>query len=118
MPGHTLRNLVAVLALTAFAFPLAEAIAAPTHSCDSADLRYPFEPGGPKSFGVFGLRIAGARCATSHRVAAVWMKRFEAAFRAGRTVVPRSVRGFRFTTLPAHDVQAFRERGESATATI
>jgi hypothetical protein len=28
------------------------------------------------------------------------------------------VRGFRFTTLPTHDVQTFRERGESATATI
>ncbi len=114
-------SLGAVLVLVACALAAAAAATAASarsRGCDSADLRYPFQPGGPKAFGVFELRIAGGRCATAHEVAAAWMKRFEAAFRAGRTVVPRSVAGFRFTTLPAHEVQAFRERGRSATTTI
>jgi hypothetical protein len=33
-------------------------------------------------------------------------------------VVPRSVDGFRFTTLPAHDAQEFRERGQMGNTTI
>jgi len=114
MPRHTLA---AVLILVACALVPATA-AASARNCNSADLRYPFQPGGPKTFGVFELRIAGGPCATAHRVAAAWMKRFETAFRAGRTVVPRSVAGFRFTTLPAREVQAFSERGRSATTTI
>jgi hypothetical protein len=96
----------------------ATAGATPARSCNSADLRYPFQPGGPKTFGVFELRIAAGPCATAHRVASAWMNRFETAFRAGRTVVPRSVAGFRFMTLPAPEPQEFRERGQSATATI
>ena len=87
-------------------------------SCQSADLRYPFEPGGPKTFGVFNLRIAGGRCALAHRVAKAWMTKFEAAFRAGRTVLPRSVNGFSFATLPAHVAQTFRERGRTRATTI
>jgi hypothetical protein len=46
------------------------------------------------------------------------MRRFEAAFRAGRTDLPRSVRGFKFTTVPARLVQAFRLRGRRGTTTI
>jgi hypothetical protein len=86
--------------------------------CRSADLRYPFMPGGPTTFGVFGLRIAHGPCATAHRVAKAWMSRFEAAFRAGHLIMPRSVDGFRFTTLDAHQAQEFRERGQLGTTTI
>jgi hypothetical protein len=122
MPRRIRKSLGAVLVLVACALPAATTAATaasePARGCNPADLRYPFQPGGPKAFGVFDLRIAGGRCATAHRVAAAWMKRFEVAFRAGRTVVPRSVAGFRFTTLPAHEAQAFRERGRSATTTI
>jgi len=120
MPRHTLAALFILIACAVVPATAAGAAraASPARNCSSADLRYPFQPGGPKTFGVFQLRIAGGPCATAHRVAAAWMKRFEAAFRAGRTVVPRSVSGFRFTTLPAREAQAFRERGQSATATI
>jgi hypothetical protein len=118
MPRHTLAAVGVLIVCAIVPATATGAAAPPARNCHSADLRYPFEPGGPKTFGVFQLRITGGPCATAHRVAAAWMKRFEAAFRAGRTVVPRSVAGFRFTTLPAHEVQAFSERGQSATATI
>jgi hypothetical protein len=120
MPRHTLAAVFILIACAVVPETAAGAAAAspPARNCNSADLRYPFQPGGPKTFGVFQLRIAGGPCATAHRVAAAWMKRFETAFRAGRTVVPRSVSGFRFTTLPAREVQAFPERGESGRTTI
>jgi hypothetical protein len=108
----------ALLCSIACAFPAAALAATPAHSCNSADLRYPFQPGGPKTFGVFQLKIAGGPCATAHRVAQDWMRRFEAAFRAGRLVVPRSVDGFRFTTRPIPEVQAFPERGQAGATTI
>jgi hypothetical protein len=88
------------------------------HGCPSSDLRYPFEPGGPKDFGVFRLRIAQGSCATAHSVAKTWMRRFEAAFRAGRIALPRSVAGFKFTSLPPDAAQMFRERGQRAAMTI
>jgi hypothetical protein len=100
-----------LLPATAFAAP-------PQRNCHSADLRYPFQPGGPRTFGVFSLRIAGGPCGTAHRVAKAWMSRFEAAFRAGRLIVPRAVDGFRFTTLDAHEAQEFRERGQMGATTI
>jgi hypothetical protein len=122
MSRRTQRSAAAVLVLAACALAAAKATAAPAaapaRNCVPADLRYPFQPGGPKAFGVFNLRIAGGPCATAHRIAAAWMKRFEATFRAGRTIVPRSVGRFRFTTLPAREAQAFRERGRSAATTI
>ena|SRR6185312_2865050 len=96
----------------------AAAAASQQHGCGSADLRYPFMPGGPNTFGVFGLRIAHGSCTTAHRVAKAWMSRFEEAFRAGHLIMPRSVDGFRFTTLDAHEAQEFRERGQMATTTI
>ena len=108
----------AVLLATACLLPATAAGATPVHSCKSADLRYPFQPGGPKAFGVFALRIAHGDCATAHKVAKAWMKRFEAAFRAGRTDLPRSVGGFKFTRVPARLVQAFRLRGQRGTTTI
>jgi hypothetical protein len=115
-----LSKTLLVLLLAAACLMPAAAAAAParTRSCSSADLRYPFSPAGPKAFGVFRLRIAGGTCATAHRVAKAWMTRFEAAFRAGRTVLPRSVDGFTFVTVPARLVQAFRERGQMGGTTI
>jgi hypothetical protein len=58
---------VAVLAL----LPAAPAAAAT--SCRSADLRYPFRAGGPKTFGVFKLRVTNGTCRQAHRVARTWM---------------------------------------------
>jgi hypothetical protein len=112
--------ITACLAAAGLASPAVAASAgAPAgRNCNSADLRYPFRPGGPRSFGVFSLRILHGRCATAHRVAEAWMIRFETAFRAGHLVLPRSVAGFRFTTLPAHVAQTFRERGQARSTTI
>jgi hypothetical protein len=86
--------------------------------CNSADLRYPFMPGGPRKFGVFELQVAHGGCATAHRVAQAWMTRFETALRAGNVRTPRSVDGFTFTTLPVHVAQTFRERGQLGATTI
>ena len=114
-----LSKLTIVFVLTAACLlPATAAAAPPSRTCRSADLRYPFQPGGPRTFGVFGLRIASGSCATAHRVAQAWMRRFEAAFRAGHLIMPRSVDGFSFTTLPAHEAQEFRERGRMGTTTI
>ena len=86
--------------------------------CRSADLRYPFQPGGPKTFGVFKLRIDGGRCATAHRVAKAWMKEFEGNIENGRDDVPREVAGFTFKTLRPNAAQTFRERGRKGSGTI
>ena len=85
---------VAVLAL----FP-APALAqeTPTRRCNAADLRYPFEPGGPKTFGVFKLQITNGTCKKAHRVARSWMAEFELEGLLGRVKLPRQVAGFRFT---------------------
>ena len=72
----------------------AAAEAAPTKVCKSADMRYPFQPGGPKTFGVFRLTITGGRCGTARRVARRWMDRFEAKIDEGVVKLPRRVRGF------------------------
>jgi hypothetical protein len=96
--------------------PVADA--RPTLRCKSADLRYPFESGGPKTFGVFKLQITGGKCTTAHRVAKAWMKKFEANIRDGRLKLPRAVAGFTFTTLPANAAQTYRERGRKRNTTI
>lgn len=113
-----IKLLVAVILIAACALPATAAAAASPHDCGSADLRYPFMPGQPNAFGVFNLQIAHGPCTTAHRVAKAWMARFEAAFRAGHFIMPRSADGFRFTTLPAHEAQAFRERGQRGATTI
>jgi hypothetical protein len=108
-----------LLATVATLLSLAIADARPTRTCKSADLRYPFNPGGPKDFGVFKLRITGGKCTTAHRVAKAWMRAFEARLRGpGRLRLPRSVAGFRFTTLPPNAAQTYRERGRRRTTTI
>lgn len=96
----------------------AAAEARPTLTCRSADLRYPFMAGGPKTFGVFALRVTGGACPTAHRVAAAWMRVFESHLRAGSEKLPRDVLGFRFTNLPAHEAQTYSERGRRGTTSI
>ena len=115
---RTRSSLVSVLALVAVAASPAPASAAPTRACKSADLRYPFQPGGPKTFGVFKLRITGGGCALAHRTAQSWMKRFEADLREGRVRLPKSVGGFRFTSLPPREAQTYRLRGRRDAITI
>jgi hypothetical protein len=115
--SHALCAVAIVCAAAAGAPPAAHADTG-TRTCKSADLRYPFQPGGPKTFGVFKLRITGGKCATAHRVAKRWMEEFEANLRLGRVKVPRSVAGFRFKTLPAKAAQTYRERGRKRTTTI
>ena len=106
------RSLAAALLALAAALALAPAAdAADYRRCKSADLRYPFVEGGPKSFGVFRLRIAEGRCATAHRVAKTWMDRFEADIERGRVKLPRTVRGFSFRELPPNAAQTYRLRG-------
>jgi len=107
---------IAVSAL-ALAVP-ATAASAATHRCRSADMRYPFVTGGPKTFGVFKLKITNGRCATARRVAKDWMKRFESAIARGRVKLPQSVDGFSFVTLPATEAQTYRERGRKGRKTI
>jgi hypothetical protein len=106
-------------ALVIAALPAAaDAGSTPARHCKSADLRYPFQPGGPNDFGVFRLQITGGKCATAHRVAKSWMNRFEANLRDGEVKLPRHVRGFTFKTLPATAAQTYRERGRKGTKTI
>ena len=112
---HSLCAAAAVLATFALSVP---AEARDTLRCRSADLRYPFEPGGPKTFGVFKLRITGGTCRKAHRVAKAWMDEFEANIAAGRVKLPRLVLGFSFTTLPATEAQTYRERGRRRATTI
>lgn len=115
---HRGKLFIAALLVAACLLPATATGAASQRNCGSADLRYPFMPDGPNTFGVFGLRIAHGPCTTAHRVAKAWMSRFEAAIRAGRLIMPRSVDGFRFTTLPAREAQEFRERGLMGPTTI
>jgi hypothetical protein len=98
--------------------PTATAQASKTRRCKSADLRYPYQPGGPRTFGVFRLQITGGRCTTAHRIAKGWMRRFEAEIRRGRVKLPRNVDGYAFKTLPAHAAQTYTERGKKRRTTI
>jgi hypothetical protein len=109
----------AVVCATAAALPApAVADARPALRCKSGDLRYPFQPGGPNTFGVFKLRITGGKCTTAHRVAKAWMEEFEASILEGEVKLPRHVAGFTFTTLPANAAQTYRERGRKRKKTI
>jgi hypothetical protein len=91
---------------------------AATAQCKSADLRYPFQPGGPKTFGVFHLRVTGGKCTTAHSAAKAWMKRFEANLKKGKVKLPKHVSGFTFTSLPPKQAQTYRLRGVKAKTRI
>ena len=97
--------------------PTATAQAKP-QTCKSADLRYPFQPGGTKSFGVFKLTIEGGKCTTAHRIAKGWMKAFEDEIKHGRVKLPKSVDGYAFQSLDSHQAQAYRQRGRKGATTI
>ena len=94
------------------------ASAAATHTCRSADLRYPFMPGGPNTFGVFKLMVTGGTCRTAHRAAKAWQTKFEANLKAGSEKLPTSAGGFDFTQLPAREAQTYRLRGRRGTTSI
>ena len=111
------RHLVPA-ALAALLLIPAAAEATPTKVCKSADMRYPFEPGGPKTFGVFRLTVTGAGCGIARPVARRWMDRFEANLRDGRVKLPKRVRGFRFKQLPPNEAQTHRLRGRREGASI
>lgn len=120
MPGLRIRHaaVATALATAALGFAAPTAGAATATHCRSADLRYPFQPGGPKSFGVFHLRVAGGSCRTAHRVAREWMDRFEGELLRGHVRLPRHVFGFAFKTLPAREAQSYNERGRRSATTI
>ena len=105
-----------VLAAVLVAAPTASART--TLTCKSADMRYPFVPGGAKNFGVFQLLVTGGSCATARRVAKAWMTKFEASIQSGSGTPPRSAAGFTFTTLPTTAAQTYRERGRRGTTSI
>jgi hypothetical protein len=113
----TLRLLtVASLLATVGAVAAAPAAVPPgTVRCPSADLRYPFQEGMPDDFGVWRLRISRGTCATAHRVAKTWQRRFE---QSPSATLPRTVRGFRFRQLPPNAAQTYRLRGTRGATVI
>ena len=89
------------------------------HACRSADLRFPFQKGGPKDFGVFRLTIDGGTCTTAHRVAKAWQTRFEKSVRgSGKLKLRGQVEGFTFTTLRPNAAQTFRLKGVKGATTL
>jgi hypothetical protein len=109
-------------ALAAAVVGLALLAAAPAHAatrtCNSSDLRFPFMPGGPKTFGVFQLKVTGGSCATAHRVAKDWKRRFQANLNHGSGKLPKHVDGFTFRQVPVHAAQTFGLKGVRGATTL
>ena len=106
----------ALLASLATVPSAATAAAAPKPlRCASADLRYGIQDGMPHDFGVWRLKVTGGTCATAHRVAKTWQRRFE---RSPTARLPRTVRGFRFRQLPPNAAQTYRLRGTRAATIV
>jgi hypothetical protein len=109
-------------ALAAAVAGLALLAAAPAHAqtrtCKSSDLRFPFMPGGPKTFGVFQLKVTGGTCTTAHRVAKDWKRRFEANLRKGSEQLPKHVDGFTFSQVPVRAAQTFGLKGVRGATTL
>lgn len=112
------RHFLCAAAAMVAATPATAAHAAPATPCKSADLRYPFQPGGPKTFGVFKLRITDGTCSTAHRIAKEWMNTFEGDLLRGHLRLPKQVFGFEFRTLEPTAAQTFNERGRKGATTI
>src|SRR3954463_14818587 len=110
----TLRAAVAIAAAASVLTP-ASALAV---GCKSADMRYPYQSGGPKDFGVFKLRITNGSCATARRIAKAWKKDFETALRNGKVRLPKQEGGFSFKTLKPTAAQTYNERGRKGSTTI
>ena len=107
---------LAAVALLAAASPAAEA---KPRSCASADLRYPFEPGGKKTFGVFKLKATGTSCVTAHHAAHAWMAKFEASLRGeGELELPRTAGGFKWKELRPNAAQTYRLRGTKGSKVV
>ena len=114
----TLPRLLVAPAVALVLLPVAPAVAKP-HSCRSADLRFPFQTGGPKDFGVFRLKIDHGTCTTAHRVAKAWQTRFERSVRgSGKLKLRGQVEGFTFTTLRPNAAQTFRLKGVKGATTL
>jgi hypothetical protein len=111
------RPLVTAALLTAALLP-APAVAAQPKPCKAADLRYPFQPGGPRTFGVLRLTITRGTCATARRVAKAWGKAFEANIAGGSVKRPRRAAGFTFTELAVTQPQEYRLRGRKGATSI
>src|SRR4051794_1385951 len=112
--SHIVRSAVALAATAAVLVP---ATASAT-GCRSSDMRYPFQAGGPKDFGVFKLRITNGSCATARRIAKAWKKDFETALRNGKVRLPKQEGGFSFKTLKPTAAQTYNERGRKGSTTI
>jgi hypothetical protein len=67
--------------------------------------------GGPKTFGVFHLRVTNGSCSTAHAAAKAWMTKFEKNLRNGSVKRPKHAGGFTFTELPPTAAQTYRLRG-------
>jgi hypothetical protein len=113
MRSPALAAAVAGLALLA-----AAPAEAATKTCKSSDLRFPFMPGGPKTFGVFKLKVTGGTCTTAHRVAKDWKKRFQANLNHGSDKLPKHVDGFTFKQVPVREAQTFGLKGVRGATTI
>ena len=103
---------VAGLALLA----AAPAEAKTAKACKSTDLQFPFMPGGPKFFGVHKLKVTGGTCATAHRVAKDWKKRFEANLHKGSEVCiddfeANRAPDHRYRTTPLNGLWTHMKRG-------
>ena len=109
-----LATAVAGLALLA----AAPAEARTAKACKSSDLQFPFMPGGPKFFGVHKLKVTGGTCATAHRVAKDFKKRFTVTLNKGGQTPPKHVDGFRFTQVPVRAAQTFGMKGVRGATTI
>lgn len=113
-----MRRLLVTATVVASALLPAPATAAAPKPCKSADLRYPFQQGGPKTFGVLRLTITRGTCATARRVAKAWGKAFEANITAGRDTRPIRAAGFAFNELKVMRPQEYRLRGRRGTTSM
>jgi hypothetical protein len=113
-----MRSPVLAAAVAGLALLAAAPAQAATHTCKSSDLRFPFQPGGPKTFGVFKLKVTGGTCTTAHRVAKDWKKRFQANLNHGSDRLPKHVDGFTFSQVPVHASQTFGLKGVRGATTI
>jgi hypothetical protein len=105
-----MRTLPLALAATLL---LAAPANAATQTCSSKDLRYAFTEGGPKTFGIFKLRVTNGSCSTARKAAKAYKTTFEKKYK-----VPKQAGGFTFTELPPNAPQTYRLRGVKGTTRI
>ena len=114
-----MRRLLPVLAALAVLAAAPAAAEAKPRSCASSDLRYPYEPGGKKTFGVFKLKATGASCLDAHHAAHAWLAEFEASLRGeGPLRMPRTAGGFKWKELQPNAAQTYRLRGTKGSKVV